>query len=143
MAFSLPPLPTFSVFSDEQSTDIRWRNWLKRFENMMNALDIFDDEKKTSLLLHYAGEEVFSIYDRLSDEEKGFGPTHAADSTQYTIVKDSLMRHFTPNRNIQYETYKFRQTKQAPHEDINAFYARLRSLAAICRRRSRNTKPVN
>ncbi|KAL8605547.1 hypothetical protein ACOMHN_031484 [Nucella lapillus] len=83
--------------------------------------------RKKALLLHYAGEEVFDIFQTFSEEQ--IGP---ATQEGYNTLCASLTAHFEPKKNIDYETFKFRQSKQEPSETIDTFCIRLRRLAATC-----------
>ena len=59
MATALQPFPPLSVY--ENSSDIRWRKWINRLENMLVGMDVKDDKRK----LHFAGEEVSEIFETL------------------------------------------------------------------------------
>jgi hypothetical protein len=52
---TLPYLQQFNVHKDPASTGVRWPNWLKRFDNLLIALDITDKKRQRALLFHYAG----------------------------------------------------------------------------------------
>ncbi len=41
---------------------------MKRFNNLMAAMDIKDESRKRALLLHYSGEEVNDLFDTLPDK---------------------------------------------------------------------------
>ena len=51
---------------------------------------------------------------------------------EYKALVDSFNAHFTPKKNIDFETFKFRQCRQNEGETIDAFHTRLRLLAARC-----------
>lgn len=94
----------------------------------MTAMNVHDKPaRKKALLIHYAGEEVFDIYHTFSDAQKG-----GEDEAGYRILKKSLADHFEPKRNLDFETVKFRQAKQEPGENVDAFCTRLRQLASTC-----------
>jgi hypothetical protein len=61
------------------------------------GLGIEDADRKRALLLHYAGERVYDIYDA---EKKD---TEATFEATKKVLKD----YFGPKRNIQMEIYKF------------------------------------
>ena len=42
MALSLPVFPPFDLHHDGASTGLRWKKWLKRFENMITGLAVDD-----------------------------------------------------------------------------------------------------
>ena len=131
---SLPHFEKFTVHADESSVGIRWRKWVAKFENLLCGLNITSDDRKKALLLHYAGDEVFEIYDAMTDEQKGVGAVTGDDrhANEYPVLKKSLTDYFTPHQNTAFETFKFRQATQALDESIDSFHTRLRSLASHC-----------
>ena len=54
---------TFGSFdaSETTSAGYRWKKYLLRFDNMMEAYDI-TDHKRQEALLHHVDEDVFNIY---------------------------------------------------------------------------------
>ena len=86
-------------------------------------MNIEDDTRKRALLLHYIGSSAFDIFETLSD---------TGDEKDYKAAMDRLTEHFTPQRNVDYETYLFRQARQQPHETLDQFATRLRQLASTC-----------
>ena len=94
MATALPQFPPFSV--DENSSDIRWRKWINRLENMLVGIGITDDNRKRTLLLHYAGGEVSDNFETLVDTEN-----------TYATAKQKLTDYFAPKKNTEYKIYKF------------------------------------
>ncbi len=123
MASSLPPFPPFNVEDDPTATGQRWTKWKKRFENFLLAMDIDDETRKRALLLHYIGSSAFDIFETLTD---------TGDAKDYKKAMDRLTEHFTPQRNVDYETYLFRQARQQPNETLDQFTTRLRQLASTC-----------
>ncbi|KAK7107306.1 hypothetical protein V1264_015253 [Littorina saxatilis] len=132
MATALPTFEKFVVFSSstEHTVGQRWKKWLKRFEVLLTAMNITDGARKQALLLHYAGEEVFDIFESFSAAQKGEDEGNADDS--YAKVKTSLSTYFEPKKNVEFEVFKFRQMKQEPGETVDNFCTRLRLLAATC-----------
>ena len=122
MASSLPPFPPFNVEDDPTATGRRWTKWKKRFENFL-AMDIDDETRKRALLLHYIGSSAFDIFETLTD---------TGDEKDYKKAMDRLTEHFTPQRNVDYEIYLFRQARQQPTETLDKFTTRLRQLASTC-----------
>ena len=123
-------LPVFEAFSTDDSASLgpRWRKYLARFEVLVTALNLQNSpQRKRALLLHYAGEHVYGIYDTFSDEQKG-----GDDEAGYQTLKASFTTYFEPKKNIDYETFVFRQAKQEKGENVDAFCTRLRKLAATC-----------
>ncbi|XP_049522663.1 uncharacterized protein LOC125945132 [Dermacentor silvarum] len=141
MAHSM--LPSFPFFdaraTDANNVGTEWLKWVKRFENFIVACGITADARKTALLLHYVGEEVYDIYCSLPDS-----PAAATASTVsstdgssnatplYTAARKKLDGYFAPRVNPTFEIYRFRQAKQMENESLDAFYARLRQLVKHC-----------
>ena len=59
----LPPFQKFDVFNEETSLGIRWTKYVSKLENMFTGLAIDSKKRKKALLLHYAGDDVFDIYE--------------------------------------------------------------------------------
>jgi hypothetical protein len=121
MASALPPFPPFNVDDDVTTTGQRWDKWTKRFNNFFVAMNITDATRKRALLLHYIGRSAFDIFETLTD---------TGDAKAYDKAIDRLTEHFTPQRNIDHETYLFRQARQLPTETLDQFATRLRQLAS-------------
>ena len=117
---SLPPFPSFDV-TDQVSLGPSWEKWLNRFENFLIALNVNNDARKKALLLHYAGEAVYDIYDTLQ-----------SDDDDYPAVRHKLSVHFKPLKLTQFRVFTFRKTEQLPNETLDGFATRLRTLAKDC-----------
>lgn len=113
--------PPFDPHSEPTSVGQRWKRWVKNFERYVVAAGISDDLRKKALLLNIAGNEVSEIYDNSGDE-----------TTTYAALLAALNTTFDPQRNIFFETFKFRKARQLPSESFSEFYARLRSFASTC-----------
>lgn len=118
MAISLPNFPPFEVHLDGNAGP-RWKKWLGRFERLTIGMGISDDTQKRALLLHYGGPEVDEIFDTLQD---------VGGDKDYKKAVEKLTAHFSPQVNITYEVYNFRQAKQKDGENLDCFHTRLRSL---------------
>jgi hypothetical protein len=70
MAVALPHFAEFDVHSDG-AVGIRWKKWLTRFKNLLLALDVHNTKRQRALLLHYAGESVYEIFETLPNTEAG------------------------------------------------------------------------
>ncbi|XP_062610353.1 uncharacterized protein K02A2.6-like [Saccostrea cucullata] len=117
---ALPNFPPFSVH--ENATDIRWKKWKLRLDNLILAMGIKNDKaRQRALLLHYAGEEVNEIFETL--------PNTGDD---YDTAVARLTEYFAPKKNTEFEVYKFRQAKQEPGETIDTFHTKLRQLSLTC-----------
>ena len=118
-------LPSFSAFdpdTDQTSVSQRWTKWLNKFENMLKALAIKDDQRKRALLLHYVGDRVYDIFETLSET-----------GNDYETAKTKLTAHFKPRQNTAMEIMIFRRAKQMPNETVDQYHTRLQALSANCR----------
>ena len=119
MAISLPNFPPFDVHLDGNAGP-RWQKWLARCERLAIAMGITEDKQKRALLLHYGGPEIDEIFDTLQD---------VGEDKDYKKAVEKLTAHFSPQVNVTYEVYNFRQAKQKDGETLDSFHTRLRSLA--------------
>ena len=139
-ATTLPDFPPFDVNADPTSLAQRWKKWTARYENLLTALDIKDPARKKALLLHYTGQDVHDIYDTLpsapataAESSTGSERGQTATTDEYTVAKAKLDAYFMPpQKNVDYETYVFRQARQRQGETLDMFQSRLRQLAATC-----------
>ena len=69
-------LPEFAAFdyADKADAGPKWEKWIRRLELLFTGMNINDSGRKRALLLHYAGETVFDIY----EAEKGDTPPNYA-----------------------------------------------------------------
>jgi len=104
-ATALPNFPPFDADPTAGDIVVRWDKWVRRFRNLLTAINVTDDERHKALLLHYAGEQVCDIFDTLTMDAPGEGET----VTDKAIA--ALTAHFAPKRNAEYEIYKFHQIK--------------------------------
>lgn len=72
--------------------------------NYFFALDMDSDTRRKALLLHNAGDDIFDIYDAMTDEQKGTGAMMDGIPSEYKKVKKSLEEYFTPKMNISFES---------------------------------------
>ena len=86
----------------------------------MNVDD--NDARQRALLLHYAGEQVYDIFETLTD---------TGESDDFDKACEKLTAYFSPKKNIEYEVYVFRKEKQEIGETLDTYHTRLRRLAAI------------
>ena len=96
---------------------------LGRLERLFTGMNMTVPKRKRALLLHYAGPEVDEIFDTLPD---------TGDDNDYATAVEKLNGYFSPQTNIAYEVYNFRQTKQKDGESSGSFHTRLRQLAKTC-----------
>jgi predicted Zn-ribbon and HTH transcriptional regulator len=118
---TLPPLANFNIDEDVQSTAVRWKRWVERFEVYLVAAKVTDEQQKRALMLHLAGERVYEIYQTLENT-----------GTDYETVKTKLTEKFAPKVNKEFERFKFRSARQASNESLDSFFTRLRQLSTNC-----------
>ena len=119
---ALPSFPEFEV-RDQANLAIRWEKYLKRFNNLLLAMNITAAERKRALLLHYVGEGVNDIFEILPDR---------GDEKDFKKACEALTKYFTPTKNTSFEIYKFRNMKQEHHETLDDFHTRLQIAAKYC-----------
>ncbi|CAB4034315.1 Hypothetical predicted protein [Paramuricea clavata] len=90
--------------------------------NLLVGMNINNDARKRALLLHYAGERVYEIY----EAEKG------ESGNTYANTKEVLTKYFEPKTNIQIEIYNFRSCKQKEGQSLDEFVTELRQLSKNC-----------
>ena len=91
---------------------------------MMVAMNVDDnDARQRALLLHYAGEQVYDIFETLTD---------TGESDDFDKACEKLTAYFSPKKSIEYEVYVFRKEKQEIGETLDTYHTRLRRLAATC-----------
>lgn len=119
---NLTPFPPFDYEVDKLNAGPRWQKWLSRLENLFIGMNLKDDARKRALLLHYAGETVFDIY----EAEKG------ESETSYSATTEVLTSYFTPKKNVQVEIFNFRSCKQKPNQSLDEYVTELRQLSRDC-----------
>ncbi|CAB4044482.1 Hypothetical predicted protein, partial [Paramuricea clavata] len=122
-ALDLSGLGNFDPHSDPTTLSVRWKEWLRRYERFLVAMDIKDDTRKRALLLYAAGNEVEKIFATLSE---------VGEEKDYKKAVEKLNEYFLPKKNVLLETHKFRQLKQITEETIDQYCTRLRQQAIIC-----------
>jgi hypothetical protein len=114
-------LAPFCCDVDVETISNRWKRWVSRFENYVLYVNVEDDTKKKSLLLHLAGDEVFCVYENIKQPN---------DNYKEAIKK--LTDHFAPKQNTAFAVFKFRQCNQLEEESIDSYVHRLKDLAKDC-----------
>ena len=120
---SLPAFPAFDVEGDQHGLNLRWQEYIERFQNFLLALNIKDDTRKRAMLLHFAGEGVYRIFKTLPD---------TGEPKDFEKAVEKLTGYFAPKQNKEYERYMFRQAQQDSAESLDAFHTRLRNLSLTC-----------
>ena len=54
-----------TIYSDKNSVRIRWARNISKWENLFSGVTIDTTRKKKALLLHFAGDDLFKIYQTL------------------------------------------------------------------------------
>ncbi len=119
--FSLAPLAQFDPVSEPISLGPRWKVWKRRFETYVAALNITDGQRKRALLLYQVGEATQAIFDTLPET-----------GDDYDTAMRKLDDYFTPKKNVDFETFKFRTATQQEGENVDQYTTRLRKLAQNC-----------
>ena len=112
---SATTLPVFPEFDLRNQTNLatRWEKYMKRFNNLIAAMDVKEESRKRALLLHYSGEEVNDLFDTLPD---------TGEDNDYKEACKALRRYSTPKKNVSFEIFKFRNPKQESHETVGKFH---------------------
>lgn len=117
----LPPFPPFDPLVNPANTGLRWRKWLRRFQNLLTSLGETDPVVKRGLLLTYVEETTNDIFDSLANT-----------GTDYQSAVTKLTERFDPATNKDMEIYEFRQITQVAGESLNEFYRRLKEKSSTC-----------
>ena len=128
---AIPNLPPFIPDDDTTSVAQRWKRWSDRFDNLMTAMNITDNNRKKALLLHLAGESVYDVFQGLIVPDVAEDADPAEDNV-YLRAKRALDAHFDPQRNTEFEVYNFRKTQQMQGELIDSYHSRLRAMTKYC-----------
>ena len=122
-ALDLSSLGNFDPYSDPTTLSLRWKEWLRRYERFLVAMDVKDDTRKRALLLYAAGNEVEKVFATFSD---------VGEDKDCKKAVEKLNEYFSPKKNVLFETHKFRQLKQVTEETIDQYCTRHRQRAIIC-----------
>ena len=115
------PTPSaFNFKSDE------WKEWRQRFERFMRSTDLKDqnDSEKVNALVYLMGPQAEKIFASFNLTEK--------QQEDYQLVLNKFNSHFTPTKNVIYESYRFHTRKQGDGEPVDDFITDLHHLAANC-----------
>ena len=82
-------------------------------------MGITGKKQKRALLLHYAGLSIDEIFDTLEN---------TGEDKDYKTAIDKLSEYLSPQKNIAYEDYNFRQAKQKEGKSLDSYHTRLRQL---------------
>ena len=96
---------------------------MEQFYNYLRALSITNEGRKCAFLLYQVGDDVYKIFQTLSD---------TGEENYYDAAVDALTNYFEPAKNTLYQTYLFRQASQREDKTIDEFHTRLRQLTIHC-----------
>ena len=119
---NLPLFPSFDYDADKSNTGPRWEKWVGRLENLLVGMNITNGDRKRALLLHYAGERAYDIY----DAEK------STTEATYEATKKVLTDYYAQKKTIQIEIYHFRTCKQTENQTLDEYVTKLRQLSKNC-----------
>ena len=123
IALNLAAPTAFRLDDENRSTaGTRWPEWCSELEMFLVASGVKDGAQKKAVLLFVAGSEVRRIYSTLDPK----------DADDYDEVIKKLKAHFTPLKNLDYETFTFSQMSQRDGESLDEFVVRLRVAAVRC-----------
>ena len=103
---SIPHMEPFIPGEDPSTTAIRWRKWTKRFNHLVVALNIDNNDKKKSLMLFFAGKATADVYRGLQVLAVADDADSAVDNV-FLTAKQAHDEFFDPQRNTDFESTTF------------------------------------
>ena len=90
----------------------------RSFSKSSASIAVGNTKRQRALLLHYAEESVNEIFETLPDTDAG------EDENPFEKAVTALTNYFTPEKNREYEVYRFRKAKQETmkHSSTKASY---------------------
>ena len=132
----LSPLPPFDPLSDPSSLSQQWTSWTKRFQTYLTAMNITNDKQKRAKLHKKSSTRCQKLHKKAKLHRQA--KLHKKSSTRCQKLEKITPQHkksytyFSPEKNIDYQIFQFRQTVQQPGETVDQLITRLRKLAATC-----------
>lgn len=129
MASDIGAVASFDCKSDIGNIGQRWKRWVRSFTFFMDARGDANAQKKKSLLLHCAGEDVQDIFETLTV------PARPSDETPVDVFEQALQmlnQHFAPQVNYTFERHIFRKIEQKENETVDQYVIRLKQQASMC-----------
>ena len=117
-------LKQMDLSGDSAGVANRWIKWKRSFMYFIEAKGITGNTRKKAVLLHSIGPEVQEIFEHLPDV--------AEDINEFEKTLKKLDNYFSPQKNVVYERFLFRQLRQEVDETIDQFTIRLRRQAEGC-----------
>lgn len=111
---------------DFDSNSCKWNEWLERLEIHFVEIGATEDNIKVSTLLKMIGSEPYTLLRALCD------PVLPAKKS-YKELCDLLNTHYLPPVIVFRERVTFYAARKEPSESVTAWYARVKSLALLCK----------
>ena len=110
MAFNLPIYPSFDVKGENAA--LRWKKWHERLKHVFVGYDIADPARRKALMLSFGGQDLCDLCDSLPAESFELTAEElAANLTVYDKAVLVITEHFSPDVNVEFQKYTFRQSK--------------------------------
>ena len=109
MAVALPLLPQFDT--ERTNSGKRWNKYLKRFENLLETLDLKEDRRKKALLLNYSGRSVQDTFKTLTDHAK----------LNYAQTVKALTNYFEQKKDTSAKVRTLKNDTEKAHQNIEHF----------------------
>lgn len=106
------------------STEETWSSYIERLEIFIDANDI-KEEKKVSTLLTIMGMKTYNLVKNLC------APNKPSEKTYEEIVK-LMEEHLSPKPSFIAERYKFSLRNQGEHETVSDYIVQLKELSRFC-----------
>ena len=97
---ALQTLTPFASNTEPATTAALWKKWVDRFENLIEAMNITDAKRMKALLLHFASEQIYNVYEGLVVQAVTEDAEPAVDNV-YLTTKRALDIHFSPKEKRQ------------------------------------------
>lgn len=114
----------YGTVSPFEETEEKFDNYMERLEFYFTANEI-TDEKKKSIFLSVIGSRTYETLKHLLVPE-------TPNSVDYQRIVQILSQHFSPQRLIISERFKFYNITQSSSESINNYVVRLKEAATHC-----------
>jgi hypothetical protein len=122
-------IPAFKLHGEDPS-GIRWKRWLKKFEQFCIVKGFKSQEKQLAALKFFGGEDVTQIIEQEIKEESD--DDDEKQDTDYNKAIARLTAQFTPTYTRVYERRLFRKIDMNTGEPLVNFIVRLREQAKKC-----------
>lgn len=102
-----------------------FEDYLERLESYLEVNEI-QPQQKVDLLITLIGAETYHTLKRLCVPDK-------PRSKSFEVLSKLLSSHFSPEKSIRIERFKFHERKQLEEESLSAYIVELKQLANACR----------